>query len=131
MSKKINKYYGVDGLQLIFSQYVKENSTIDYDDVYQYFEFYDENNNPIINPVFNENIWNLKRYRVTKESRIYYNFISINDLPDNINKYKQILIVNPNKQDLIVKVNYLKVSLVLDTTKLNGFTDGEMVLTIK
>lgn len=46
------------------------------------------NNNPIINPTFNENIWNLKRYRVTKENKIYYNFISINDLPDNIGKYK-------------------------------------------
>lgn len=124
----INKRYGVDGLQIIFQQTVKPESILDNGEIWQYFEFYDINNIPILNPNYNnKNIWNLKQYRVFKETNIYYNFFSLLELPDNLGYYKQKLILNPKSQNVIIQVNYIKLSLVLDSTKLNGFTDGTII----
>ncbi len=122
-----NKRHGVDGVQIIFNQQVDNTSTNDYGEVYQYFEFYDTSDNPIINPTYNSNIWNLKRYVIGREDKIYYNFIQLSELPMNLGSYKQVVVLNPKQEDVVIKVNYLKVSLVLDTTKLNNFTDGEVI----
>lgn len=122
-----NKRHGVDGVQIIFNQQVDNTSTNDYGEVYQYFEFYDTSDNPIINPTYNSNIWNLKRYVIGREDKIYYNFIQLSELPMNLGSYKQVVVLNPKQEDVIIKVNYTKVSLVLDTTKLNNFTDGEII----